>query len=292
MANLAKMLTVLLLALACGCDKQETSEPAESEAEVATPSSATGKFSIELKVSGSQDVYQLEGAPKPEEVQAALVAAFYATEAFEEGGPRKLKGIVNYDIKALPDDGGHDLVLLGALNSPDANFDAGVNLQSTDEAWKGKSAREMVDGAVANFVERISGQARVVGGDDDNLRAVMESADEPESARVMAIQEVRERRLTKHLDVVRTFLGEDHSASLRLAASATLVSLGDTESRGEIVKVAEDFSRDRNPQFVPMLHILSDLGGTEVVTYLEAVAEAHAAPAVRAVAQEALSKVK
>ena len=41
-----------------------------------------------------------------------------------------------------------------------------------------------------------------------------------------------------------------------------------------------------------MLHILGDLGGDEVITYLEAVSEGHSAPAVRAVASEALKEAR
>ncbi len=267
----------------------ETPQPNDTTAATAA---TTGKFSVTLKISASQDVYTSEGAPKPEEVEAALKAALYKTEAFEEGGPRALKGLVNYDIKSLPNDGGHDIVLLGSLNSPGANFDAGVNVQATDEAWKGKSLREMVDGAVAQFAGRIGAQARVIGGDDANLRTILESSTETEDLRLMAIQEIRERRLKQHLDVVRGYLDPAQPPTLRLAASAALVSMDDKASASEILTVAEDFSRDRNPQFVPMLHILSDLGGTEIITYLEAVAEAHSAPAVRTVAQEALDKAR
>lgn len=290
------LLTLLLLIGLSACDKPATTDKSgtvDPTSEATGDSAASsGKFSVELKISGSQEVYKIEGAPKPEEVQESLSSALYKQEAIEKDGPRKLKGVVNYDIKMLPDDAGYDILLLGALNSPGANFDAGVNVQSTDEKWKEKSLAEMVDGAVAEFATRIGGQARVIGGDDENLGTILENVKENETTKLMAIQEIRERRDTKHLELVRGFLAEDQPPKLRLAACATLVSLGDTTSRTEILKVAEDFSRDRNPQFVPMLHILGDLGGTEVTTYLETVADAHAAPAVRTVAQEVLDKAR
>lgn len=292
-------LLLLAFLVAGGCDKSNSdgTEPSQTQQapndEKGSEEAPTGKFSLKLKVSGTAETYQIEGALKPEEMQSALEAALYAQEAFEKGGPRELTGTVTYDVKTLPDgEAGHEVVLFGALNSPSANFSAGVQHQSTDETWAGQPLGAMIEGAAEKFATQIGAQARVVGGDDDALFAILQNTEEPEPARLMAIQEIRERGLTQHIEELRKYLDAEQPEQLRLAAAAALVSLGDKESRTEIIKLAEDMSRDRNPKYVPMLHILGDLGGEEVTTYLETVAEAHSAPAVRTVAEEALKKAR
>lgn len=289
------MLAAALLLLLGGCDKPADSpseEQSQTQQDAPNTPRVEGKFSVTLKVSGTAEVYQREGAPKPEEVEKRLVDALYATDPFAADGARALEGTVTYDVKSLPDEGGTEVVMFGALNSPDANFNAGVNNQSTDEQWKNLPLAEMVHGAIDQFTSQIITQARVVGGDAATLLAILENEEEPEPARLMAIQEMRERKLVQDIPALRKYLQSGTPEKLRLAAAAALVSLGDTESRTEILEVAEELSRERDPRYVPMLHILGDLGGDEVITYLEAVAEGHAAPAVRDVAAEALNKAR
>ena len=291
--------TILAAALLFGCDKARNDaenvakEPATETSEpTAENAPTTGAFSVkDLKVSGSQTVYQLDGVPNPDDVTRKLRAALVEQENFAADGPRELSGIVTYDVRELPD-GGHDVMLIGGLGSPNAKFDAGINYKSTQERWKDKSLGEMVDAAVEDFASRISAQARVLGADVEGLVAVLESSEEPSGAQLLAIQELREREAKEQLGAIRPYLGQGHSGELRVAASAALVSLDDTESYGDILQVAQDLSRDRDPQFVPMLHILSDIGGTEVETYLQAVAEGHSAPAVRKVAEDALKNLR
>lgn len=286
---------LLLLALApFGCDKADggaQSAASEEAAERAGEEPTSGAFAVTLKVSGTQAVFQAE-VPKPDEVAAQITAELYKSDVFAADGPRKLEGTVMYDIQQLPDDAGMEVMLIGGLRSPNAKFDAGVNFQSSDEAWQGKSPTEIVGGATAEFAERIVAQARVIGGDDATLAKILTGDDEPLDARLMAIQEVRERRLPDLIPQVKPYLDEAHDPALRLAAAATLVSLGDTSARAEILQLAETFSRDRDPRIVPLLHILGDLGGDEVVMYLQTVADAHSAEAVRTVAGEALKKAQ
>lgn len=278
------------------CDSKENKTEAESEKtakeEVAAEDPGEGKFSIQtLKISGSQAVYQIDGAPRPEEVEDKLTAAIEALDTFAEDGPRGLSGMVTYDVRPLPTEG-YDVMLIGGLNSPRAKFSAGANYKSTDEKWKGKSLQEMVDGAVEEFASRIGAQAKVLGSDVDGLVKILKDEDEPQEAKLLAIQEIRERDAKEHLDDIRPLLDDSNEPELRTAAAATLVSMGDDQSRSAILKTAEDFSREKNPQYVPMLHILASLGGNEIISYLEAVAEGHSAPAVREVAKEALSDAR
>ena len=290
------VLTICTLAMFAGCDKPDSSQ-APSEADQASKEggeASSQKFSATLKVSGTQATYETEGALKPEEVQKRLLDAIHATDAFAPDGGRKLQGRVTYDIKPLEGgEEGYDLVLLGNLGATDAAFQAGVNYRSNDEKFRGKPVAEMVEAAIDSFATRIGGQARVLGGSDKVLGEILANTDEPEEARLMAIQEIRERKVTDHLEIVRAQLKDaGQPGKIRLASAATLASLGDEASRAEILALAEHFSRERDPQFVPMLHILGDLGGDEVRTYIEAVADGHAAPAVRDVARDVLTKMK
>lgn len=145
---------------------------------------------------------------------------------------------------------------------------------------------------IASIADQISAQATIVVAGADELAAILSDDDATDTRYLMAIQEIRERRLEDAIPDVRPFLAPERSSKLRTAAAATLVQLGDEESRSDIIKVAEDLSRDKDPQYVPMLHILADLGGPEVVTYLQTVADAHGAPAVRQVAAEALRELR
>lgn len=282
-----KFVIVLVLALSLSaCEKNEATTGSEAAAANESQSEA---FTVSLRVSATQSALSAD-VPKSEELAEQLMAGLYESAVFAADGAKKLDGMVMYDVKALPNEAGHEVMLIGGLQSPDAKFDAGVNLQTTDDKWKDASLRELVDGAAAEFVKRIIAQARVVGGDDSALAKILADSSEPLDAQVMALQEVRERRATELLPQVKPFLSEERDPALRLAAAATLVSIGDTSERAEILKVAETFSRDRDPRLVPMLHILGDLGGEEVVTYLQTVADAHDAPAVREVAKEVLKK--
>jgi hypothetical protein len=240
---------------------------------------------------GSQGVYRLEDAPKPEAVHDKLIDAIAARELFGRSGKQQVDGSFTYDVRKL-DDGGWDLMIVGGVRTHNARFDGGVNYRSSDERWKGKSLEEMVDAAVKAVAGKLDAQAHVLGTDVDGLITILQDEKEPEEAHLLAIQEVRERSARKATENVKPFLDSSHSSKLRVAAAATLVGLGDETVRADVLKVAEELSRDRDPQYVPMLHILADLGGPEVITYLETVADGHPAPAVREVAKEALDEAR
>lgn len=278
------------------CDEKKVEEAPAKVAEDTTPEAdeiapTEGKFSVDaLKVTASQTTYQAADAPKPEEVKERLVNALYRSEVFEEGGPRELTGTLMYDVRKEGDV--WDVTLFGGLNSPNVRFEAGTELKSSDESWQGKPLREIVEAATDSVAEKILTQASVSGADVEGLIAVLEDPEAKDEARLSAIQEIREREAKVAIPAVRAQLSPERRSELRTAAAATLIQLGDMESGPRIIAVAEDLSRERDPQYVPMLHILADLGGPEAVTYLEAVAEGHSAPAVREVAKEALSQAR
>lgn len=278
---------------AFGCE-EKPAPPEENEA--ATPDSeplapTEGKFSIaKLSVRPSQDTFSIEGAPKPEEVQAVIEKKLYGTSSFEKGGPRALDGSIVYDLHPITD--GYEVMLYGGLSSANAKFEAGAGYKTTDEQWKDEPVADMVLAAADDLASKLAAQAEVMGSDVGGLIAVLDAESSKDEARLIAIQELRERKATESLPALRKHLDAKFRSELRTAAAATLVQLGDTESRSDIIKVAEDLSRERDPQYVPMLHILADMGGEEVVTYLEAVAEGHGAPAVREVAKEALKEAR
>lgn len=284
------------LSTSFACDKKVPDEGSGTASRVeATEKAAVapvgGKFSLEaLRVTASQTTYTAEGAPKPDEVKERLQQALYASDAFDEGGDRELVGTLMYDVRN--EDGVWDVTLFGGLTSPNAEFEAGSQLRSDDEAFANKPLRDLVEEATDRVAKKLIAQAAVLTAGVDELVAILESPDAADEARLKAIQEIREREAKEAIPAVRSQLTAEHRSELRTAAAATLVQLGDTESSSEIIKVAEDLSRDRDPQYVPMLHVLADLGGTEAVTYLEAVAQGHSAPAVREVAAEALKTAR
>lgn len=294
-----RALLIVGVVTCAACDKSQDNAPATpansttSEKPQEAPLAPTeGAFSVSaFKVSGSQGAYQIEEAPKPESLEPKVIAALLKQDNFEKDGPRALEGGITYDVRTLSD-GGYDVMLIGGLSSPNAKFDAAVNYKTSQEEWKGKSLDAVVDTAIDDFASRIASQAAVLGADVPGLVAVLQSEDEKVDARLLAIQELRERGSKDQVSAIRPYLDKEEPPELRVAASAALVRLGDSDSNAQILQVAEDLSRDRNPQYVPMLHILSDIGGTEVETYLQAVAEGHAAPAVRTVAEEALKNAR
>lgn len=287
------------LVAAAGCENADKAQKsAQNEATSTDEASSegdgttTGPFVIEaIKVNGSQATFKLEGAPKPDELEKKLRTALEASPAFTAQGPRKVKGTITYEARPLPSNGGWDVVLLGGFRRSDAMLDAGVNFKSTDEGLGELALPQLVDRAVEEFSNRIIAQARVVGASAEVLTEILR-ADEHPKTHLLAIQEIRERKVAPAAQAVRPFLSAETPAELRTAAAAALVAVGDEESRPKILAVAEDFSRDRNAQFLPLLQILADMGGSEVETYLGAVAEGHASPEVRMVAEEALKTAK
>lgn len=120
--------------------------------------------------------------------------------------------------------------------------------------------------------------------------ALLEDPEADPEAQLRAIQELRDQDATGAAPALRPFL-EHELSPLRVAAAAALVALDDRPSHPQILKLAEDLSRDRDPQYVPTLFIVADMGTPEAREYLSTVAEAHPAPAVRQVAGDALSEM-
>lgn len=270
-------------------DGGSSTPDAPAAAESAGP--VEGKFSLtELKVRPTADAMKADGAPDPETVRSEFEAALYASDSFDRGGTREMEGSLMFDVRPLED--GWDIMLFGGVGAPDAKFEASASYRTTDPRHAGKSIEELVSMGIASIADQISAQATIVVAGADELAAILSDDDATDTRYLMAIQEIRERRLEDAIPDVRPFLAPERSSKLRTAAAATLVQLGDEESRSDIIKVAEDLSRDKDPQYVPMLHILADLGGPEVVTYLQTVADAHGAPAVRQVAAEALRELR
>lgn len=290
---------VLAVALLAACDDKSPDRPAEEKSSAQTSTTekegdADAPFGIgKIRVIGSQGVYKLgDDVPEPADVREKLVAAIEDQPLFASSGEQTVDGQFTYDVRKA-EDGAWDMMIVGSVRTDNARFDGGINYKSSDERWKGKSLQQMVDAGATSVAEKLDAQAHVLGSDTDEIIAILQDADEPEEAHLLAIQEVRERSARNATEQVKPFLNDPkHSSKLRVAAAATLVGLGDETVRADVLKLAEQLSRDRDPQYVPVLHILADLGGPEVITYLEAVAEGHSAPAVRAVASEALEAAR
>jgi hypothetical protein len=135
-------------------------------------------------------------------------------------------------------------------------------------------------------VKRVGAAAKVKSANDQEILAVL-SGDDDNATKLIAVQEARDRRIEGSVPLVRPLL-DARDERLQVAAAAMLVSMKDEESYSNVIRITEDFSRDANPQMLPMLYIVADLKTPESRTYLQAVAEGHDSPNVRKVAKEAL----
>lgn len=299
------LLSTLLLTALTACEKDaasgdsdtskaaQTDEAAEAESNEA---SAEAGFSVgKIRIIPASNVYSNPDAIKPEELQEMLEEALESTASYDSGAPA-LGGTLTYDARTSKNIDGvesRDVVLFGDMrregDDPTTKYTAEILLRSDTSEDGGDSYTELTEDAVEQFAQRIDGQLRIKGANVETLVAVLKSTDESDKAKVAAIHEIREREVTGTEPELRTILSGDDD-SLKVAAAAALVKLGDTESHADILELAQTYSRDKNPNFLSMLYILGDMGGDEVITYLDTVAEAHPSAAVRQIARESVEK--
>ena len=77
---------------------------------------------------------------------------------------------------------------------------------------------------------------------------------------------------------------------LKIAVAAALTAFRDEESYSKIIGIAEELSRNRNPQLMPLLYMIGDMGTDESRTYLKAVADGHSDANAQRIAAEVLSR--
>lgn len=275
-------------------DQATTAEDEAAEADESSAASDVGYSVGRLKIIAAANVYNNPEASKPDELEKMLAAALEKTASFDDSAP-ELGGTITYDARTSPNiDGGtnRDVVLFGDLRRKGdditTKYTAEV-LVRDDVSESDGSYASLTKEAVTQFAEKIDAQMRIIGAGKEALIAVLESESESEKARIIAIQEIREREITGTEEILRGILDGDND-TLKVPASAALVRLGDDASRAKILELAQNFSRDRNPNFLAMIYILGDMGGEEVITYLDTVAKAHSSTAVRQVAREAVDK--
>jgi hypothetical protein len=298
---------LLLASLALtGCQKDAGSSPESGESsESASQDEAaedgdweSNGFSVgKLKIIAASNIYSNPEATKPEELTKQLTAALEATPSYNEDAA-PLYGSITYDARttsAASAERSRDVVLFGDLrrkgdDDPTAKYTSEVLVRS--EPGSDETYADVTKEAVKQFAERIDATIRIRGASAKGLTAILKSADETEKAKVTAIQQIRERQIDGTEPVLRDILAakKGESDALRVAAAAALVELGDAESRPKILELAPTDSRDKNANLLPMIYILGDMGGQDVVTYLSTVADAHSSPQVRQVAKEAVDK--
>ncbi|MEZ4459311.1 MAG: HEAT repeat domain-containing protein [bacterium] len=280
---------VVLVVLVAACDSQK---PAEQAPQSAAQTSAqtdeapqSGPMTLtKFKLIASQRTYQTEGAPKPEALEAQIILKLNNSPGFVPQGGQEASGSATYEVKVTPERS--EVLMFGGIKT---KADQARGLQAeilvSDADIENKALDKIAEVAVDRFVGRVSAQARVAHASDAEMATLL---DEPE-ARLVALQEIRDRRLRDTTPKIRALL-QDTDARVQVAAAAALVAFEDTESYGAVIGLAETFSRDRNPQLLPLIYIIADMPTDEAKTYLQTLADAHEVEAVRKVAKEALDK--
>ncbi len=280
---------LLALALLVGCETK--SEPpvlvstnqAQPGAEAEGP--ANGPLTVkDFRLLASQNAYQTPGAPKPEALEAQIVLSLNNSAGFQAAGGRKATGSATYEIKVS--EGKTEVLLFGGIKPSGADARGlKAEIMVTDADIEDKSPEAVAKEAVNRFVKRIAAQAEVEQASDEEIVVLLDSVD----VRLVAIQEIRDRRLRDTTPRLRELLNEP-DPQVRVSTAAALVAFEDAESYSPIIKVTEEFSRSRSPQLMPMIYIVADIKTDEAKTYLRALADAHQVEAVRNVAAEALAK--
>lgn len=281
--------SLLALALLAGCENKPA--PAEAPATHQMKGNAedegpqTGPLTVkDFRLVASQNAYQTPGAPKPEALEAQIVLALNNSAGFLATGGRQATGSVTYEIKVS--EGKTEVMLFGGIKASGSDARGlKAEILVTDADTEDKSAEAVANEAVSRFVKRIAAQAEVEQASDEEIVGLLDSAD----ARLVAIQEIRDRRLRDTTPRLRDLL-LDADAQVRVSTAAALVAFEDAESYSNIIKVTEELSRDRNPQLMPMIYVVADIKTGEAKTYLQTLADAHPVEAVRKVAAEALAK--
>ncbi len=282
--------SLLALALLVGCENKPIpaeAPPATNQAKAATEDEGptTGPLTVkDFRLVASQNAYQTPGAPKPEALEAQIVLALNNSAGFQATGGRKATGSATYEIKVS--EGKTEVMLFGSIKAKGSDARGlKAEILVTDADTEDKSADAVANEAVSRFVKRIAAQAEVEQASDEEIVGLLDSAD----ARLVAIQDIRDRRLRNATPRLRELL-LDQDPQVRVSTAAALVAFEDTESYSNIIKVTEEFSRDRSPQLMPMIYVVADINTGEAKTYLQTLADAHPVEAVRKVAAEALAK--
>lgn len=278
----------LIVVTVCACDTRKVEAPATASNQTAAQvhgEPTSGPLTLkDIKVSASQHTYQTEDAPKAEVIETQLLLQLNNSPGFKPEGGQPASGSATYEVKVT--DARTEVMLFGTVK-PKADDSRGLQAEIwvTDADVEDKSVEKVVNEAVGRFVARISAQARVAHASDADIPEML---DDP-AGRLVALQEIRDRRLRNATPKIRTLLN-DQDARVRVAAAAALVAFEDRESYSHVVALAEEFSRDKNPQLLPLIYILADIPTEEAKIYLQTLADAHEVKAVRDVATEALQK--
>ncbi|MBI3070630.1 MAG: HEAT repeat domain-containing protein [Deltaproteobacteria bacterium] len=181
----------------------------------------------------------------------------------------------------------------GVLSLDDDRFEA--NAIGFRPVPKGEGAdrtyREIVERAVRDTVESLALKVRVPKLPVDQLVALLKSRPDGGAEgerRLIAANELAERRDPAHFDLFVALLKDDEPAVARRAVGA-LVSLKDARAVNPLI----DFAARKDPQTLrEVIYALGDLGGAKAEAFLWTLEKGHEHPAIRQAAHDAIDLLK
>lgn len=287
--NVAHILPVALVVLSTACQSPVLGtagpEASDDAASKSTTSLHTGPPRIEIRSEGALE----PGAPGVAEATSWLEQGCRAQPEFTGKEPvGVLKGTYRAARQGPPDGPIVNSVYFGLA------LELNADEHYKTEAFVGEKLRETLDKPLADLVRTVAAettanlakQVRAAHATDDALLKMLDDTDVDTVS--FAIAEVRKRRLKAAAPKVARHLADTNRDVVNLAAGA----LADVGSSRDVPALIRAGSRAEPVDRLPVLYALGEIGGPEVVTYLETLAEETNNPAVKGAAERALARAR
>lgn len=153
------------------------------------------------------------------------------------------------------------------------------------------SLEKLTAAATTTCASSLDGQLRLARASDEELPKLLEEGLVGAAAQI-GLQRAREANNPAAAKPARAYLSH-HNPQLVLAAAGALVQLKDKEAAAPMIEAATQLSAANNLRDLrALLYLLGELGGQQVIPYLEAVATGHANPEIKESAAQALATAR
>ena len=282
-----KSLILIFIFLSFSCKENSTTTTGDDSKDAKAVFAEDAKtFAIgKLKLSASESVYKMTGAPKPKVLEACIRAKLKESPFFTDSG-NTVNINIAYDVL---EEKSKSIVLLAEMTESGGKnrlFSAGNRTQS-----KGEGFEKMGEEACADLVTRLTNSVKVKTSSNDDLIALLSNPESTAGILKNTIQTIREKNVIAAATKLMPLLKHEDK-NVAVAAAASLAKFQHKEARAGALKLAEDLSRDKNPAYLPMIYILADIGGSEINEYLNIVSTSHENPRIQEIAKKAIEKAK